>query len=64
VLPSRTHTEARFLRRQALARLITAEKMGLLDDALGENLNLDLWTKSIDQANAVVTLIKREPNDV
>jgi hypothetical protein len=47
------------IRMEALARLIAAEKMGLLNDPLGQDLPYDLWKQAEHLAAAVITLIRR-----
>lgn len=65
MLPSQMHTKAQLLRRNAMARLIVAEKLDLVDDALGETeqslASASLWEESFVQATAIMALIKPKP---
>ena len=44
-------------RRNALARLITANKLGLKKDCLGKHLTDDFWMQAIPVADAILVII-------
>ena len=58
-----TRDDARTARRNALARIIAAERMDLMKDTLGEHLPPDLWKQMLPRADAIMLLIhtKVEP---
>jgi hypothetical protein len=47
---------ARERRREALARIIWADRGGLVGDALGETLPERLWRQALPRADAILTL--------
>ncbi len=50
--------EAREVRRDALARVIAAEKMLLTKDPLGQQLPYELWSQMLPQAESLLHLVK------
>ena len=54
-----TGIEAQQVRRDALARLIVAEKMLLMKDPLGQDLPYSLWSKALPEAEAIILELAR-----
>lgn len=56
---AREMANAKLLRRQALARLICAEKINLIKDALGQHVPDFMWKRCLTEAEDVLKLIGR-----
>lgn len=48
-------------RTEALARIVAAERMGLLEHPTGEKLPPDFWQRCLPEGRAIMTLIERRP---
>lgn len=51
------HTSAGVARVEGIARIVAAQKMGLVGDPLGQNLEPGMWTRYLERAGMLLHII-------
>jgi hypothetical protein len=51
------HTSAGVARVEGIARIVAAQKMGLVGDPLGQNLEPGFWTRYVERAELLLRII-------